>query len=833
MRKFGKWAVALVVVALLCAMVVVAGAETTIIGSGSCGKNGDNVTWTVDNNGTLTISGTGAMASGTFDMPLCIREWLPYIDVQRIVIEEGVTDLGTYVFTGWAIPKSVSIPSTVTSISSGAFLDCIGLTSVSISNGVTSIGGSAFSNCENLTAVKIPSSVKSIGGGAFNGCENLKSISVPDSVTSFGNSMFAWCYSLEDVKLPAGLTSIPDWTFAGCERLTSVTIPSSVTSIGENAFNGCGLTSVTIPSGVTSIGESAFAGSSLTSVTMPSGVTSIGAYAFEKCTKLSGVTIPSGVTTIGASAFYDCASLKSVSISSTVKEIGDSAFANCPSLKSVTIPKNVTSIGLWAFGCLFDDEHYFTGYSDLTISGEYGTEAEYYAGECGLPFIATGGTPTLLKAPKITALKVDGSTITIMWDKVRGARMYRLFLMVEGSWQVMGNTTFCDVTIDGAEPGVTYTFTVCCVDNEGNMTSEFDDTGMSVTVPLDVPKLSSVTNTAKGVTIKWSKVKDAENYRVYYKTTGGWKKLADTTSTSYTWTKAQSGTKYTFTVRCMDKDGKNAASDYDKTGKSITYLATPKLSSVTNTATGVTIKWGKVTGAAQYRVYYKTTGSWKKLTDTKSTSYTWTKAQSGTKYSFTVQSLSSTGKTTSAYDTTGKSITYLAQPKLSSVTNAATGITIKWGKVTGAAKYRVYYKTTGGWKKLTETKSTSYTWTKAKSGTKYSFTVASLSSTGKTVSAYDTTGKSITYLAQPKLSSVTATSKGIAIKWGKVTGAAQYRVYYKTTGGWKKLTETKSTSYTWTKGKKGVKYTFTVCSLSSTGKTASTYDTKGKSVTLK
>ena len=256
---------------------------------------------------------------------------------------------------------------------------------------------------------------------------------------------------------------------------------------------------------------------------------------------------------------------------------------------------------------------------------------------------------------------------------------------------------------------------------------------------------------------------------------------------------------------------------------------------MTNTTKGITIKWGKVNGAAKYRVFYKTTGGWKKLADTNANSYTWTGAKSGKTYAFMVRCVSADGtKFTSAYDATGKFITYIATPKLSSVSNTATGITIKWGKVTGAEKYRVFYKTTGSWKKLIDTTSTSYIWTKAKSGTKYAFTVRCINSKGTSyTSAYDTTGKSITYLAAPKVSSVTATSKGITVKWGKVTGAAKYRVYYKTTGGWKKLTETKSTSYTWTKGKKGVKYTFTVCSLSSTGKTASTYDTKGKSVTLK
>ena len=360
------------------------------------------------------------------------------------------------------------------------------------------------------------------------------------------------------------------------------------------------------------------------------------------------------------------------------------------------------------------------------------------------------------------------------------------------------------------------------------------ETSYTASGKLATPKISSLTNTTTGVTIKWGKVTGAAKYRVFYKTSGGWKKLADTTSTSYTWKKAKSGTKYTFTVRCVDSTGKTYTSSYNKTGKSITYLAAPKISSVKASGTTITIKWGKVTGAAKYRVFYKTTGGWKKLVDTTSTSYTWKKAKKNTTYTFTVRCIDKAGtKYTSAYDTTGKSTSgTLATPKLSSVTSSASGITVKWGKVSGAEKYRVYYKTTGSWKKLADTTSTSYTWQKAKSGTKYTFTVRCINKAGTaTTSSYDKTGKSITYIAAPKVS-VSAGNDGITVKWGKVTGAVKYRVFYKTTGGWKKLDDTTSTSYIWTGAKAGTKYTFTVRCINKAGTSyTSPYDKTGKTIT--
>lgn len=178
---------------------------------------------------------------------------------------------------------------------------------------------------------------------------------------------------------------------------------------------------------------------------------------------------------------------------------------------------------------------------------------------------------------------------------------------------------------------------------------------------VDTPALSSVENVNTGVKITWKEVTGAVKYRVYYKIgEGGWKKIADTTSTSYTWTDVQSGINYTFTVRCMNNAGTLFASNYDKLGKSITYVATPKLSNAERVSDGVKIAWDKVTGAAKYRVYYKTgTGNWTKIADTTSTSYTWKEAKKGTTYTFTVRCISSDGKSfTSSYDRTGKTITY-------------------------------------------------------------------------------------------------------------------------------------------------------------------------------
>ena len=356
-----------------------------IVDSGTCGAEGDgsNLTWTLDSEGVLTISGSG-------DMHGYDHLGAPWYGirspVKSAVIADGVTSIGDSAFFDCTSLTSVTIPDSVTSIGEYAFYNCTSLTSVTIPNSVTSIGEYAFYNCTSLTSVAIPDSVTSIGEYAFSHCTSLTSVTIPDSVTSIGRYAFYYCTSLTSVTIPDSVTSIGEYAFYDCTSLTSVTIPDSVTSIGDFAFSYCeSLTSVTIPDSVTSIGWHAFDGcTSLTGIwvaegnshyasdasgvlfnkdkttlvqcpgafaayTIPNSVTSIGADAFSYCRSLTSVTIPDSVTSIGYKAFGSCESLTSVTIPDSVTSIGDGAFSCCTSLTSVTIPNSVTSIGDSAF----------------------------------------------------------------------------------------------------------------------------------------------------------------------------------------------------------------------------------------------------------------------------------------------------------------------------------------------------------------------------------------------------------------------------------------------------------------------------------------------------
>ncbi len=263
----------LLLLVVLCLTAVQAWGQT-VVASGTCGAEGDgsNLTWTLTDGGTLTISGEGAM-----------ENYYYYYDIQGGRTDAPWFDLRENV-------KTVIMESHVTSIGNYAYYQCDSLVSVSIPNTVTNIGNSAFSDCRLIVEITMPQGVKNIGEFAFAGCFSLANVSLPSSVVSIGKAAFRNC-RLTSISIPDGVTSIEDDTFRS-SSLTSIIIPNSVTSIGQCAFYCCPLPSIVIPEGVTTIKESAFEYCfSLTSVTIPNSMADLKDYAFFGCEGLETMTV--------------------------------------------------------------------------------------------------------------------------------------------------------------------------------------------------------------------------------------------------------------------------------------------------------------------------------------------------------------------------------------------------------------------------------------------------------------------------------------------------------------------------------------------------------------
>ena len=356
----------------------------TVIAKGTCGAK---IKWSLSDNGTLTISGSGAMSdyigvgqgAGTYadDVP-----WRNYRNqIKNVVFSGSITTIGGNAFCDCTQITSITIPNTVTVIRDFAFDNCKKLSSVTISTKATTIGMSAFAGCSSLREITIPASVKTIGSGAFRE-SGLESIVIPSGVTVISKSLFENCENLREVTIAGNITSIGDSAFA-YTPISEINIPATTKTIGPNAFNYCSnLYKVTIPNSVTSIGYSAFSDCVfLSEVTISSGVTTISEQCFAFCYELNKVNIPDSVTKIEDRAFNGCDGLKSIVIPESVTEIGSGAFNSCRWLKSVVLNKNAYSQA--AFPELSQSIfHYYYGVTyandgNGTISGKtstYGTD---------------------------------------------------------------------------------------------------------------------------------------------------------------------------------------------------------------------------------------------------------------------------------------------------------------------------------------------------------------------------------------------------------------------------------------------------------------------------
>lgn len=242
-------------------------------------------------------------------------------------IPAKVNEIADGTFANCSQLSEVVIPDILQKIGDKAFYRCESLTNVVLSYGIRSIGKEAFAYCM-FREISLPGSLISIGSSAFLNCTKLEKISLPETITSIGDTTFSGCLNLCEVSIGYSVSQIGKCAFSNCIKLKTVDLPNSIRNIGDGAFYGCtGLENITLPDKLLYLGTSAFESCRmLKKICIPTAVSTINQRAFANCEKLSEVTFDGSVISIGKQAFENCQSLSEISFPKSLEHIGDSAF---------------------------------------------------------------------------------------------------------------------------------------------------------------------------------------------------------------------------------------------------------------------------------------------------------------------------------------------------------------------------------------------------------------------------------------------------------------------------------------------------------------------------
>ena len=369
---------------------------SNVVDQGFCGgeDDGKNLVWTLDNAGTLTISGTGAMAD--YDSSSNKNPWSDYfkslsMETVDVIVEEGVTSIGTFAFYDCMLIDQMTLPDSLTEITDNAFHMC-GILHLNgkFPRSLKRIGNGAF----KMSAFSIegdlilPDGLEEIGSAAFWGSGSVLhgEVFIPDTVKKIGSGAFE-CVGMTTVRLPQDLGEIEPAVFHTCEGLQHIVIPSAVTTIGREAFCGCiSMKTIVIPQGVTEIGATAFAGCTALCDVYYGGseadwnaitikeenerllnanihynvvdwgyceINSNGECFIFTIDKDGTLIIQDGVQCIGFEAFRGRGDLVSVVLPASITDIVDLAFYECGAIKDVFYAGDETQwnrITFWDLG---------------------------------------------------------------------------------------------------------------------------------------------------------------------------------------------------------------------------------------------------------------------------------------------------------------------------------------------------------------------------------------------------------------------------------------------------------------------------------------------------
>ena len=783
-------------------------AQSYYVAGGQCG---DDLTWTLDSSGTLTISGTGPMYNySLWDNPWCdiaLRSSGISTRVVNAVVSSGVTALGER-----------------------ALADCGSMVSVSLPETLLTVGESCFMSSDALRSITIPNSVRSIGLGAFTACKNLLRVTLGRGLQRIGGQAFRECSSLSSIVIPDGVKKIEYLTFSDCANLMEITIPHTVTVIENHAFANCNILSRVTFTGTRAQWNAIDMGDDNDPL-LSANITFAG----------SGPAAPS-VT--GGNDSQGRPTLKWKAVSGAAKyEVYRARSKDGDYIKYAT----VTGTSYTNTSYIENGNTYYYKVRALKSDGTAGAWSSIVA----VTYKQT------LSAPAVTGGNDAQGRPTLTWNAVSGAAKYEVYRArsKDGTYTKYSTTTGTAYTNSSyLTSGATYYYKVRALDANGNAGPYSAVVSVTCRLKLTAPSVTGGNDAQGRPTLKWNAVTGAAKYEVYRARSlnGDYVKYSTVTGTSYTNTSyLANGTTYYYKVRALGSDG--SYGPYS-TPVSVTYKApfgAPLVTGRKDSQGRPALKWDKVTDAAKYEVYRARSkdGTYSLMSTQSATGYTNTSyLANGTTYYYKVRALKENG-TASAYSSV-VTITYgtvptPAAPAMRSAKADSAGITVSWDTAANAVTYNVYRTADAGssWTQVASSvKGSSYKDTTVKKGVKYGYKVRGVAADGKTLGPMSPTGVTAKVTAASttpdyvKLTSAKRVTGGIQLTWESAADAKTYNVYRKVDGasGWTLLASSVSgTSYKDTSGRSGTTYAYTVRGVAADGKTLSrTYNTDGLRATM-
>ena len=551
--------------------------DSTIVASGDCGRYGNNLTWTLDSTGLLTISGQGEM-----DNFSSLTWGDKKSDIKTVVIEPGVTSIGAQAFWGCSGLVSVTIPDSVTFIGRSAFSGCSNLTSVSIPDGVTVIRNRAFEGCSKLTSTTIPEGVTGIGCSTFSGCESLASVTIPDSVTLIDADAFASCDSLKVVHY-RGTES--QWLRTSIERGNGSIKKAAVYFSGDKF-----IVLTAVPDYLASTGKPYIKWKAVD-----------GAAKYEIYRSTSGTgnfkwmgttTKPNYTDTSAKPGSYYYYRVRPVGSKYSVGNMSDPVRALCRCGRPVVKSDYLTSTGkpylTWS---VVDGASKYQVYRAASKNGTYKllgttTKLSYTdtATNTGYTYfykvkaVCKGNSSaTSAYSAAVSAISHCAKPVVktgyiassgkpyLKWSTIIGASKYYVYRSSNegGPYKYIGSTTGTSYTDPSAYAGYTYYYKVKAISRiKTSANSVYSSVGM--TVCHCAKPVVKITTSSGDPKLTWRTVTGASKYEVYRATSSGgtYTKVATTTAKTYTNKTAKAGKTYYYKVKAVSKVKTSANSAY-------------------------------------------------------------------------------------------------------------------------------------------------------------------------------------------------------------------------------------------------------------------------------